>query len=145
MSIYRTTKRAPQSDVHHVAEHIVGPKTEDPRAFAASPAEDWTRRRKETPAEVLFPIAARWIETLPLEMRPTALSGQFPRIANMLAMLSARPDALMRYLNDLLIDRRGGRRGFPSDVVRELRALTAHYGTPPPDASSIGRESNRSR
>jgi hypothetical protein len=145
VSIYRTTKRLPQSDVHHVAEHIVGPKKSEQHESTGSPAEDWTSRRKETPAEVLFPIAVRWIETLPLEMRPKALSVAFPRIANMLAMLSSRPDAMMRYLNDLLIDRRGGRRGFPPDVVRELRGLTAHYGMPPPDGSSIGSESNRSR
>ena len=70
-----------------------------------------------------LPATARWVESLPAEVRPLALIQGFPRIANALARLWQDPIALRRYLDDLLHDRRGGRRGFPPEIHHEVQIL----------------------
>jgi hypothetical protein len=124
MSIYRPLSRSPRSDVHHVAEHITAPERD--RALDA-PTCDWTALRKAAPAETLFATTVRWMAALPIDAQPVALSKGFPRIVNTLAALWRRPEALTSYLGDLLVDRRGGRRGFPLEVVEELHRLKAYY------------------
>jgi hypothetical protein len=64
--------------------------------------------------------------TLPPEFQPRAIGKAFPRIANALAALWTRPDAFTSYLDDLLIDNRGARQGFPIDVLAELHALSGY-------------------
>lgn len=67
--------------------------------------------------------ARRWLSQLPAEVRPTALSQRFPRIANRLATLW-RDEGLIDYtLADLMTDTRGGRKGFPGTVAGELQML----------------------
>ena len=79
------------------------------------------------PAQTLLAPTTRWLATLPLEVYPTALATCFPRIANALATFWARPDALTSYLSELLVDRRGGRKGFPLDVLDDLYQLKNYY------------------
>ena len=52
---------------------------------------------------------------------------QFPRIANLLAANWNEPIAFHGYMNNLLVDRRGGRQGFPSDIKNELIKLRTAY------------------
>lgn len=80
------------------------------------------------PAETLLPATARWIGSLPVEFQPKTISEAFPRIANVLAALWTRRDAL-DYLNELLVDKRRGRQGFPMKVSGELHALRAYCAT----------------
>lgn len=129
ISVYRPLKVPPRCDVHHVAEHTAGPERGEQAAIPSSPEADWTGQRKAMPAAFLFPATARWMASLPFEFQPTAIGVAFPRIANVLASLWTRPDALTSYLNELLIDKRGGRSGFPIKVLRELHALRAYYAT----------------
>jgi hypothetical protein len=131
MSVYRTMKRVPLSDVHHVTEHIHGRESRERESVPAPPEPDWTLRRKARPPETLLPMTARWMTFLPFQ--PVALANKFPRIANTLATLWARPDSIRAYMNDLLVDKRGGRKGFPTDVLGELHALNAYYATLHPD------------
>ena len=56
-----------------------------------------------------------------------ALLAKFPRIGNLLAVLWDDPNSTRRYLDDLLVDKRGNRQGFPLDILRELLALRAYY------------------
>ena len=70
-----------------------------------------------------------------LPFQPVALAKTYPRVANTLATLWARPDALRAHMNDLLVDTRGGRRGFPLDVLGELHGLSACYATLHPELS----------
>jgi hypothetical protein len=63
-----------------------------------------------------------------MEMPPVALLQQFPRIANGLARMWGDKAALRQYLDELLIDRRGGRRGFPPEVHHELMMLREWCG-----------------
>lgn len=129
ISVYRPLERAPRSDVHHVAEHSVGPGGGEQQPVPASPEHDWSGRRKARPAEFLFPATVRWMASLPSGSQATAIGKDFPRIANMLAALWTRPDAMTSYLNELLTDKRGRRQGFPNRVLAELHALRAHYTT----------------
>jgi hypothetical protein len=126
MSIYLQVKRSPRSDVHHVAEHTIGSHRDWQQGVPRAPEQDWTSRRKAKPAEFLFPTTVRWMATLPPEFQPRAIGNTFPRIANALAALWTRPDAFTSYLDDLLIDNRGARQGFPIDVLAELHALSGY-------------------
>lgn len=68
-------------------------------------------------------LAAVFSETP--EKYPHRLEERFARIVNRIAELWVTPQ-LEHYFNDLLVDRRGGRQGFPPDIMSELMTL---YGT----------------
>ncbi len=85
-------------------------------------------RRKAPPLNQLLPVTEKWIQTLPEEVRPRALLPQFPRIANKLARTRDDPGEFCMYLDQLLTDQRGARRGFPADVHNELSVLREYVG-----------------
>ena len=91
------------------------PLTRDPRSL-----------RRGFQMNLLLPSTGRWVEILPAAIQPRALIKQFPRVANVLARSWDDRDSVERYLNDLLIDRRGNRQGFPPDVHLELLNLRDH-------------------
>jgi hypothetical protein len=64
-----------------------------------------------------------WMLRLPPTLRPTALAEAYPRVANRIARDWIDGFMIDVCFEDLLIDRRGGRRGFPSTVLREIRRL----------------------
>ena len=131
MSVYSTFKRAPRSDIHQVAEHTPGPRRVE-RAMTAA-ARDWVAHRKANPAEAPLKTTATWMTNLPPQVQPHAIYNQMPRIANTLAVLWARPDATKAYLDSLLVDLRGGRKGFAEDILNDLHGLQAHYVSLHPD------------
>lgn len=81
------------------------------------------RSRSELRASTL-----EWIEQLPHRCRPLAIPRQFPHIANRLCEIWKRPVVCDNYFNELAIDRRGGRMGFPMEVVTEIGLLREYYG-----------------
>jgi len=89
--------------------------------------KDWSRSRKARPMDQLLPTSTKWIESLPVEQRPTALIAQFPRIVNLLALEWRKPAACRAYFDELLIDHRGNRKGFPPDVHEDLQKLRVYY------------------
>jgi len=100
----------------------------DPEMFPSAPARlDWSRRRKAAPLNMLLPSTWLWARGLPPQVRPVALMDAFPRIANLLAANWKDPTGFYRYLGSLLIDRRGGRLGFPSEIKKELLRLRTAY------------------
>ncbi len=64
---------------------------------------------------------------MPLEIQPRTLLYTFPRIANLMAAMWQDANSLRRYVDDLLVDKRGNRQGFPLEVLRELFKLRAYY------------------
>ena len=129
MSIYRRTDRVPLSDFAIEAQPrpVVAPSRDD---------ADWTKRRFSEPANGLLKPTANWAAALPIEAQPRSLMHKFPRIANLVAVLWQDPNSLRRYVDDLLVDKRGGnRQGFPLDVLRELFRLRAHYDELHPETS----------
>ena len=74
---------------------------------------------------MLSPLATRWYAELPVEVRPEMLAALFPGIVNKLALAWPETAKARALLDDLVIDRRGGRSGFPSSVCTELLRLHA--------------------
>lgn len=70
--------------------------------------------------------AIRLIARLPAEKRPKALGTQFPHILNRLSLIWGST-AAETYFESLLIDERGGRQGFPFEVLMEIDALAEFH------------------
>lgn len=86
---------------------------------------DWMPKRRGQPLDRLLPATRQWAESLPESARPLNLLRTFPRIANRIAHDWQDYEATCAVLDDLLVDRRGGRRGFPPPVHAELLNLKA--------------------
>ena len=130
MSIYRRSDRVPLNDLSVVTEQRLSVVPSSASEFAVVPSsanEDWTTRRSAVPANGLLKPTVAWAAALPEETRPNALLSRFPRIANLMAILWRDPNSLRGYIDELLVDKRGNRQGFPLDVLREIFALRAHY------------------
>jgi hypothetical protein len=71
----------------------------------------------------LSTIARSWAEQFHAPLRPDRLCQVYPRVANRLAL--CWPDSILteRLFDELLIDKRGGRRGFPAEIAAELVRL----------------------
>ena len=93
------------------------------RPADAAPTSDARSRQPVSNDEPLSDLARRWVDTLPTRLRPAALCARYARIANRLAL--CWPDARLtqQLFESLLVDRRGGRKGFPAPVRAELFAL----------------------
>lgn len=83
----------------------------------------------EPACETLTNEAVEWLAGLPENMQPNELPIRFPRIANELARRWINGDACRRYLEDLLIDKRGTRQGLPDEVAQELATLKNYFET----------------
>ena len=94
---------------------------------AADSQVDWVGRRKAQPANVILPVTRRWMNSLPLEYRPQALPIRFARIANLIAANWDNPKDCTAFISSLLHDRRGGRKGFPAEVVQDIHDLRVYY------------------
>jgi hypothetical protein len=92
------------------------------------PPFDPEQLRRGQPLNQALPATWRWVEGLPPQIRPLSLLDKFPRIANVLARTWPDAPSFAAYVDSLLQDRRGGRRGFPSDVRSELMMLRHFYG-----------------
>jgi len=55
------------------------------------------------------------------------LADNFPHVVNKLAELWKRPMHADRYFDELMLDMRGGRAGFPLGVINEIGDLYNHY------------------
>jgi hypothetical protein len=101
----------------------------DPKPRDEWSASEWARVR--APARLrdaeLSIKARNWLERLPEEVRPRLLCERFPRIVNQLAACWADVGLIDHLLQDLLIDHRGGREGFPPDVVEEVALLYEYH------------------
>jgi hypothetical protein len=96
-------------------------------AAAARPIDpkEWIARRRPRVAtdRALAGTTIDWVLRLPEDVRPRKLCEQFPRLANQIANAWFDRDRCVHSLDDLLVDRRGGRRGLPHDLRREVQAL----------------------
>jgi hypothetical protein len=88
---------------------------------AAPAASAIAPRSSELSAE-----AVRLLDGLSRKCRLNALPARFPRVVNRIAALWNRPTAAESCFEELLLDSRGTRAGFPPEVLSELLALR-HY------------------
>ena len=97
---------------------------------------DWSRlRQPPSKYDAALNLAAQaWMRQLPPEEVPSHTAARFPRIVNRIARNWENPPMMREIFADLLIDRRGSRRGFPLAVSRELHALYDVYRQRHPDA-----------
>ena len=99
-----------------------------PAAYAApKKLENWEERRAAGSSEPLSDEATEWMATLPDTVRPKQLALRYARLANRICKLWKEPVKCDRFLDDLMMDRRGGRKGFPLPVANELASLRDHY------------------
>jgi hypothetical protein len=98
---------------------------------------DFTRQRKALPIVFLLPNTQKWLDALPPRVQPHALRRFYPRVANLIAAMWTDTEALSAYFDELLIDRRRGRKGFPRDVLNDLCVLRDYRAACSP--SAIGK------
>jgi hypothetical protein len=124
MSIFHNARRVgPYSaDVSHFPK-LAAVRRATPAVEPDPGAARWGHLRRSTPLSELLPQTRSWVTRLPEPLRPYALIDLYPRIANRLASAARHPGALADCIAELLIDRRGGRRGFPAEVSAELLLL----------------------
>lgn len=98
--------------------------------IADAPDDDAQQRRwvalRRAPREcdrAITGTTRHWLRRLPARRRPLRLCTDFPRVANRIAWCWNDRHLSEQLLEDLLVDRRGGRQGFPLPVVRELQRL----------------------
>lgn len=95
---------------------------------SSPPSSESTHTHDNAPV-ALSDSAISVLATLPIGMKPILLSIDFPHIVNKIAELWRRPMLLDRYFEELAIDGRGGRRGFPLAIANEITNLREHYQT----------------
>jgi len=84
------------------------------------------RRRRAEPA-VLADAAVQWLQQLPQRAQPFQTAARYPHIANALAGLWQTPPRCRAYFEQLMLDTRGDRHGFPREIASELAALKDYY------------------
>ena len=85
-----------------------------------------TRPRRRAPA-ALASAAVTWMQQLPPRVQPSRTADRFPHIVNSFADCWSAPQRCRDYFEQLLIDRRGERLGFPKPIASELAALKDYY------------------
>jgi hypothetical protein len=87
--------------------------------------EYWARVRRKTLAtdRALTGRSMKWLAELPEDMRPVITMQRYARVINVIVDAWPSADDRDEVFENLLNDRRKGRRGFPIDVERELSAL----------------------
>lgn len=70
--------------------------------------------------ERLDGFGSRWLQSLPVAVRPLITAKRHPHIVNKFAILWGDDEAVNAYFDDLLISSRPGRRGFAMEVLDEL-------------------------
>lgn len=100
--------------------------------FAGSPATQRTvdtfrALRRKAASSFLEDATLAWMARLPRDAQPRALARRYVRIANRLAAIWKSGHLVEAYLDDLLVDRRGNREGFPSEITAELKTLARFH------------------
>jgi len=85
-----------------------------------------TRNSASKPVTLSLP-AVRWLDELPDQVRPDRTAARFPHIVNTLSTRWQAPQACLAYFEELLLDNRGDRGGFPPQIARELALLKDFY------------------
>lgn len=78
------------------------------------------------------------------ESYPHQLEARFPRLVEKIVAVWCSPQATSALFDELLVDGRGGRQGFPPDIAREIFLLSVAYeklsGAPAADDDVWARE-----
>jgi hypothetical protein len=141
MSTYRSVDRYPGSDLF--SRELITEESElvswRRPAQVNIEQDEYAHLRKAVPVNKPFFRTLMWSADLPREIQPRALLHRYARVANLIAAAWGDPECFRAYMDGLFTDSRGGRQGFPPDVLRELLALQRYYDTSSWDAVSKRR------
>ena len=129
MTIYRTSDRYPESDVHAHELVAEGLALRLGSSQISLEHDKYQHLRKAAPVNRPLHRTLMWVASLPRDIHPTALLRRYARIANLIAAAWGDPKCFCAYMESLFTDNRGNRRGFPPDVLSELVALQRYYDT----------------
>ena len=95
--------------------------------------EYWSKvRRSPKPSDrALTGRSMKWLAELPEEVRPVQAMQRYPRVINAVVEVWHDADGRDEAFENLLNDKRKGRRGFPIDIERELSALCLYASVLP--------------
>jgi hypothetical protein len=93
---------------------------------ASDSSDAYKHLRKNAPANIPLPRTQKWFDGLPPPVRPVALMRHFARVANLIAAAWDDLDHFEGYMESLLTDKRGRRKGFPPEVIAELTSLDVY-------------------
>jgi hypothetical protein len=96
----------------------------------------WAKYRKVPTREDqrLGRHAMDWLRAIPKDVRPLHTAVNYPYVTNRLAAAWDKQDELQDCLDELLNSKRQKKRkGFPPEVVHELRVLVVHGGIKMPE------------
>jgi hypothetical protein len=95
--------------------------------------EYWAKVRRKPLAtdRALTGRSMKWLAELPEDLRPVVTMQRYARVVNSIVDAWTDPDQRDDVFENLLNDRRRGRRGFPIDVERELSALCLYASVLP--------------
>jgi hypothetical protein len=85
------------------------------------------RRAQEGAEGQLTTEGQALLSSLDETVKPKELASRYPRIVNQIARQWRTPTQMDKYFQDLLMDTRGNRQGFPLKIVMELSTLREHY------------------
>jgi hypothetical protein len=84
---------------------------------------------RENVVSELSGAALRLLVKLDTKIALHEVSVQYPRVLNRIAAAWESPLAAERCFDELLLDARGTRQGFPPSVVNQIASLWHHYET----------------
>ena len=119
--------------VYAVADPVDRSNRDEPAGPEGS--VEFMRQRGALPVAFLLLNTQEWLDVLPRRVQPYALCKLYPRVANLIAAKWADTEALRAYFDELLVDRRRGRRGFPLEVLNDLCVLREHHAAFHPHAT----------
>jgi hypothetical protein len=90
-----------------------------------------------------LPNTQKWLDALPPRVQPHALCKFYPRVANLIAAMWMDTEALRAHFDDLLVDRRRCRKGFPRDVFNDLRVLRGYHAALSPETMGAQNRERR--
>jgi hypothetical protein len=94
-------------------------------AAQSTPSTDWAQTRAPLIDDdrVMQSPTHAWLRSIPNGVHPKQLCRHYPRIANHIAVTWHDVSAVDRLLTDLMVDRRGDRKGFPPRIRQEIDRL----------------------
>jgi len=109
------------------------PSTPTPPPADSGEPVDWNQYRAppQDGDRVLLSETHVWLRRIPTPLHPKHLCRYFPHVANRLAQAWDHPDVVDRIFDDLMVDRRGRRKGFSDRVQMEIRRLQQFHDRRP--------------
>ncbi len=86
------------------------------------------RRAPDSPEDHTLNAAGQaWFAALPKTVQPVKLAERYPAICNRMGERWQQPELIIRYFDELLMDNRGGRQGFPISIAIEIASLKEYF------------------